>query len=191
MDMTTNSHAITNLLLLAAPSGSPTDQLAMLQGMGTPLSMLLQLSQTLHTELGEALMAIPAPLGGILPLMPSEAVERALLGFTITEVLDHPEVMASTAHRGHWEQTPRSLQGLIDQEHVLVHQVIYTGLVLFLADSPSRWGQVLEVMRRANSPAAMAPHYAPVTPSMSRTYDTVPLDVHCHPFIFFCRNPIA
>lgn len=190
MDASAERHTLEGLLQVAAPFGAPADQLAMLQGMGVPLNMLIRVSVALHRDLAEAILAIPAPLDQILTQMPEEAAERALLGFTLAQVLQHQEVVKSAQHAG-WTRLPNSLLGLYAQGHQLTYQAIYTGLVLFHADDPQRWERALEVMNRLPCPGAAAPHYAPVTPSISSIYDTAPMDANRHPFLFFCKHPVS
>lgn len=172
-----------------AYDGPPADQLSMLQGLGVPTETLVRVSLALHHDTGAALLAVPAPLEQVLAALPDHAGERALLGFTLREILEHPEVAESPDHSS-WRDLPGTLRSLFAQGHTLLYQVLYTGTVLFYPADSDQWRRCHEVMRRLPCPGAASPHMAPVTPTISSTYDASPFDQERHPFFYFCKNPL-
>ncbi len=177
----------TSQLTSLTPSDkSPHDRLLILQGFGLPDRQLLEAALGMLEDLGEVLLALPMPLERSLALLDAQEGERALLGFTVREILTSPH--AELLPRD-FQTAPDTLRGLYQAQHPRLHQILYLGALLCYPADPSKWERVSDVMQRLGHPQALPPQDIPSIPYLSFLYDTAPSSAH--PFLFFSKKPVA
>jgi hypothetical protein len=153
--------------------------------MGVAIDELWGISQSLHEDLGEAILAMPFPLDKTLAILPAKQAEEALLTFTIEAVLASPELGLPRF----WATFPKTLLGLFSARSPYIHQIIYLGTLLNHPDDPAKWSRARRVMQRLGHPKALPPWETPYLAFLDEVYETKP--GRPHPFPYFHRHPIA
>lgn len=169
------------------PEGTPEEQLQCLAGLGLHPDDLLSAARSLFSDEGEAILAVPLPLGNTFGRLPAEGAEVALLGFTIQSILTSQVILADPRTSG-WQEFPRTLHALIQDEHPHILQILYLGAILTAPSDPKAWGKASRVMKAVDHLGALRAVSTPPVGPLSQLYDSAPGVPSKHPYLFFKKE---
>lgn len=169
------------------PEGSPEEQLRCLAGLGLHPGDLLAAADSLFSDRGEAILALPIPLSQALEHLPADEAETQLLGFTVHSLLTSEPIVSDPRTSG-WAEFPHTLLGLIQEENPRILQILYIGAVLTAPEDPGAWKKAARVMKAVDHHYALSATSAPTVGSLNRLYDEAHTVPSKHPYLFFRKE---
>lgn len=174
-------------LLALVPEASPREQIQALGRLGVAITDLIDVARSLFSTEGEAILALPRPLPELLAVLPAEATEKALLGFTVKSVLEASAVRENESLVS-WRTYPTTLRDLFDEKNPAILQIIYVGTLLTYPRASTAWAHNAKVMRALKHPAALCAVSVPRVKFFDRIYETSPQTTCEHPFLYFSKE---